>query len=176
MTTNSTITVPKKMQPIFDEIVTITDTFCAKHLTESYAALARKLTATLSRKRPSPLARGMKKSWAGGILYTLAQVNFLWDQASEPYMSATDLCEKLGVSKGTASNKAREIGDMFTIVPMDPRWCLPELMDDNPMAWMIQVNGGFIMDARQAAPEIQEIAFAKGLIPYVPYKQKAEQG
>ena len=48
-------------------------------------------------------------------------------------------------------------------------------MDDNPMAWMIQVNGGFIMDARQAPPEMQEIAFAKGLILYVPYKRQAEQ-
>ncbi len=165
--------VPKKMRPIFDEIVAITDIFCQEHLTESYAMMARKMAATLSRKRPSPLARGRKKSWAGGILYALAQVNFLWDPSNEPYMSATDLCEKLGVSKGTASNKAREIGDMFNIVPMDPRWCLPELMDDNPMAWMIQVNG-FMMDARHASAEVQEIAFAKGLIPYVPYKKSVE--
>ena len=56
MTTKPTNTVPKKMQPIFDEIVAITDAFCAEYLTESYAELARKLAATLSRKRPSPLA------------------------------------------------------------------------------------------------------------------------
>ena len=175
MTAQSTHTIPKKMQTIFDETVAITDTFCAEHLTESYAMMARKLAAALSRKRPSPLVRGRKKSWAGGILYTLAQVNFLWDPASEPYMSATDLCEKLGVSKGTASSKARDIGDMFNMVPMDPQWCLPELMDDNPMAWMIQVNG-LMMDARRVPPDIQEIAFENGLIPYVPYKRKETSG
>jgi hypothetical protein len=35
------------------------------------------------------------------------------------------------------------------------------------MAWYITVNG-FIMDARSAPREIQEVAFAKGLIPYIP--------
>jgi hypothetical protein len=39
-------------------------------------------------------------------------------------------------------------------------------MDSNPMAWYTTVNG-FIMDARLAPREIQEVAFAKGLIPYI---------
>jgi hypothetical protein len=40
-------------------------------------------------------------------------------------------------------------------------------MDSNPMAWMISVNG-FILDARYAPRPIQEEAFRKGLIPYLP--------
>ncbi len=40
-------------------------------------------------------------------------------------------------------------------------------MDRNPMAWMISVNG-FLLDARTAPREVQEIAFQKGLIPYLP--------
>ena len=34
------------------------------------------------------------------------------------------------------------------------------------MVWYIMVNG-LIMDARYAPLEIQEIAFAQGLIPYI---------
>jgi hypothetical protein len=40
-------------------------------------------------------------------------------------------------------------------------------MDDNPLAWMIQVNG-LVADARRLPREIQEEAFRKGLIPYIP--------
>ena len=35
------------------------------------------------------------------------------------------------------------------------------------MAWMIEFNG-FILDARYLKREIQEEAFRKGLIPYIP--------
>ena len=35
------------------------------------------------------------------------------------------------------------------------------------MVWMLQVNG-FMVDVRHAPREVQEIAFKKGLIPYIP--------
>ena len=34
------------------------------------------------------------------------------------------------------------------------------------MAWMLEING-FLMDVRHAPREVQEIAFEKGLIPYI---------
>ena len=40
-------------------------------------------------------------------------------------------------------------------------------MDDNSMVWMLEVNG-FIVDIRNAPRELQEVAFQKGLIPYIP--------
>ena len=54
--------VPKKMQARYDEIVALTDAFCQEYLTDEYAQLCRKLVAKLSRKRPSPLARGRARS------------------------------------------------------------------------------------------------------------------
>ena len=36
-----------------------------------------------------------------------------------------------------------------------------------PMAWMIMVDG-FIIDARKMPREVQEVAYRKGLIPYIP--------
>jgi hypothetical protein len=35
------------------------------------------------------------------------------------------------------------------------------------MVWMLNVNG-IMMDVRYAPREVQEIAFQKGLIPYIP--------
>jgi hypothetical protein len=40
-------------------------------------------------------------------------------------------------------------------------------MEDNPLIWMLEVNG-LIMDIRQCLREAQEVAFEKGLIPYIP--------
>lgn len=40
--------------------------------------------------------------------------------------------------------------DMFGIFQMHPDWTLPSQIDENPMAWMIMVNG-LIVDAGHAA-------------------------
>ena len=170
---NRSLQVPQKMQPIYDGIVSITNSFCQSYLNQGYADLCCALAAALSRKRPSPLESGRPKTWAAGIVYTIGQVNFLFDKSTEPFMSSADLCTRIGVSQGSASGKAKEIRDMLKITQMDPNWCLPELIDRNPMVWMISVNG-FLMDVRTAQPEIQEMAYQKGLIPYVPYKKNME--
>lgn len=159
--------VPQQMRPLYDEITGFTDAVCRDHLDEEYAALARKLAATLARKRPSPLVTGRVKTWAAGILYTLGRVNFLFDKSQTPHMRADELCQICGVSPSTASAKAKAIEDLLDIGIMDPKWSRPSKLDDNLMAWMIQVNG-FIIDARTAPLAIQEEAFRKGLIPYIP--------
>jgi hypothetical protein len=61
--------VPKDMQARFDEITQLTDAFCQTYLNDEYAQLCRELTATLCRKRPSPLARGKASTWACGIIH-----------------------------------------------------------------------------------------------------------
>ena len=164
--------VPKKMEPTYQAITGLTDGFCQEHLNDEYAQLARYLTAALCRKRPSPLARGKPNSWACGIIYALGFVNFLFDKSHEPYLSATDLCDGFGISKSTGSNKSRQIRDLMDMMQFDPNWCLPSLMEENPLAWMIMVDG-FAMDARSAALYIQEAAYEKGLIPYIPGQTEA---
>ena len=165
--TKKSHSVPKKMRAKYETIVGMTDAFCQAHLNEEYAELCRKLAATLSRKRPSPLESGRAKSWAGGIVYTIGRVNFLFDKSQTPHLGAKELCKRMGVSQGTASGKSTQIMDMLNIVQFHPEWTLPSLMDENPLAWMISVNG-FIMDARHAPREIQEEAYRLGLIPYLP--------
>ena len=160
-------TIPKAMRPAYEAVVAITDDFCAKYLDEEYAQLSRKLAAALARKRPSPLAQGKPKMWASGIVYTLGSVNFLWDKTQTPHMSASELCQRFGVGKSGCSDRARSIMGMFRISQADPRWYRTSKMDDNPLAWMISING-LILDIRDAPREIQEEALRRGLIPYIP--------
>lgn len=159
--------VPKKMQAKYDEIVAITDRVCAEHLSGEFSQLARYVTAALCRKRPSPLTNGRAGSWACGIVYALGSVNFMFDKSQEYYTSAQDLCAAFDVSKGTGYAKSKQVRDMLGMTQFDPVWCLPSMLDDNPMVWYIMVNG-FIVDARTMPREVQELAYEKGLIPYIP--------
>src|SRR5712692_10659361 len=74
---------------------------------------------------------------------------------------------------GERSENARQFHDrlkprtVLGMYQMDPNWTLPSKIDDNLLAWMIQVNG-LVIDARHAPRAIQEEAFRKGLIPYIP--------
>jgi Domain of unknown function (DUF6398)/Plasmid pRiA4b ORF-3-like protein len=159
--------VPKAMQEKFARIVALTDSFAQQYLNDEYAEFIRFATAALCRKRPSPLASGTDKTWACGITHAIGTVNFLFDSSQDPHISATDLYKGFGVSASTGQGKSKLVRDTLKMHQMDPDWCLPSKLDNNPMAWMISVNG-FIMDARTAPREFQEMAFAKGLIPYIP--------
>lgn len=148
-----------------------TDAFCREHLNDEYAALAREMAATLARKRPSPLSSGRPRTWAAGILYALGQNNFLFDPSNTPHLRADELCSRLGVSQSTAGNTARKIRDLLKMYVADPHWTLPSKLDSHPYLWMVNVNG-FIIDIGAAPREIQEIAYRKGIIPYIPADRK----
>ncbi len=159
--------VPAAMRDTFAAITSLTDAFCREHLTDEYATLCRQLTAALARKRPSPLARGKTEIWACAVVYALGTVNFLFDKSQTPHLRADELCQRFGVSQSSGANKAKVIRDLFDMGQMDPNWCLPSQLDQNPIAWLIEVNG-LIVDARSMPPAIQAKAYRKGLIPYLP--------
>jgi hypothetical protein len=155
------------MRTRFEAVTGLTDTFCRDHLDEDYRRLARAMAAALCRKRPSPLASGQPRTWACGILYELGRVNFLRDPSTRPHMTLAELGQRFGVGASTASAKANTIAQLLGANRMDPRWLLPSLIDANPLLWMAEVNG-FLVDLREMPREVQEIAFEKGLIPYIP--------
>jgi hypothetical protein len=53
--------------------------------------------------------------------------------------------------------------------PLSPEWTLPSRLADNPMVWMLEING-LVIDIRQAPAELQRLAHEKGLIPFIPAK------
>ncbi|MCA9129902.1 MAG: hypothetical protein KDB22_22600 [Planctomycetales bacterium] len=100
-------------------------------------------------------------------------MNFLDDRTTQPHMKLTAIDKALGVSASTGQGKSMEIRKMLKIRQFEMDWTLPSRMDDNPLAWMMEVNG-FLMDVRHAPREVQEIAFEKGLIPYIPADREAD--
>lgn len=159
--------VPQAMRTTFDAIVALTDEACAEHLNEEYAELSRKAAAALARKRPSPLLGGKVATWAAGILYALGQTNFLFDRSQEPHLTPRDLAALFGVSQQTASTKAKQVRDILKMWPFEHHWMLPSKIPGNALVWMVSVNG-LIVDIRQTPRAVQEEAYRKGIIPYIP--------
>jgi hypothetical protein len=148
-------------------ITGLTDQFCREHLNEEYAALCRKLAEKLARKRPSPLLGGRPNTWACGIVRTIGWVNFLGDSSQKPHLKLTAIDKAFGVGESTGQGKSKEIRRLLKIHPFDYQWMLAQRIDDNPLVWMLEVNG-FLQDIRHLPREAQEIAFEQGLIPYIP--------
>jgi hypothetical protein len=155
-------------------VIGLIDQFCKEHLNEEYAVLCRKLAEKLGRKRPSPLLHGSPNAWASGIVRAIGGVNFLHDKSQTPYMRSTDIDHYLGTSPSSGAAKLAVIRKMLGMHQLDPKWSLPSRLEDNPLVWMLQVNG-FMVDVRHAPREVQEIAFRKGLIPFIPADRRHGQ-
>ncbi|OWK44507.1 DUF6398 domain-containing protein [Fimbriiglobus ruber] len=153
-----------------ETIYDLVDRFCRTHLNDEYAVLCRRLAEKLARKRPSPLASGKPETWACGIVRTIGWVNFLDDRASKPHMKLTAIDKAFGVGESTGQGKSMLIRKTLKIRSFDPQWTLPSRQGKNPLTWMLSVNG-MMMDIRHAPREVQEVAFARGLIPYIPADQ-----
>lgn len=148
-------------------VIGITDEFCLQHLDVKYAQLCRNVVGKLARMRPSPLLRGDLQIWASGVIYAMASQNFLFDPAQPMHQSAQRLSELLGVKKTTMGNKGTIVRNLLKVGVFDPEFTHPDLMDENPLAWTLLIDG-LPVDVRMLPVEFQRKAFDLDLIPYVP--------
>ena len=170
MTAKST-RVPAALQDKYDAITQATDAFCDQRLNDEYKQVIRLATAALSRKRPSPLLKGKDNAWAAGVVHAVGMVNFLFDASQTPHCKASEIQAHFGVGASTCSSRSREAREALGMGQLSPEWTLDSRLDANPLVWMLQVNG-LMVDVRRMPLEVQEIAYAKGFIPYIPGKKE----
>lgn len=163
--------IPQAMADKFSAITALTDAFCELHLNEEYRQMIRRVVGALARKRPSPLLKGKENVWAAAATHAVGRVNFLDDPTQTPHCKPKLIYEFFGIAESTGQNKSKEIRHALKMGPMSPEWTLPSRLADNPMVWMLQVNG-LMMDIRRAPIELQRLAFEKGLIPFIPADQR----
>ena len=165
--------IPKAMAEKYSAISALIDAFCAEHLNEEYREIVHHILGTLARKRPSPLLRGKENVWAAACVHAAGHVNFLNDATKTPHCNPKSIFQFFGIAESTGQNKSKEIRDLLKMSPLSPEWTLPSRLADNPMVWMLQVNG-VVIDIRHAPLELQRVAFAKGLIPFIPAERSSE--
>lgn len=69
-------------------------------------------------------------------------------------MTADQLSAAFGVAKSTMSSKARLVRDLLRISHFSPEFQRADATANNPLAWIIEVNG-LAVDARHVPLEIQ---------------------
>lgn len=80
----------------------------------------------------------------------------MFDKSQTPYMRADELCQHFDLSPKSGSAKSPAIMELLKSGQADPNWTLSSRMADNPMAWLIQVNG-LIVDARHTPPDQDQL-------------------
>ena len=159
--------IPDSVSEAFSAIRIQINHFCEKHLNHEYNLLLVKALSCLARKRPSPITKGKTNIWACSIIYSIGQNNFLFDKDQQLYIPSKALREWFECSESTVIAKSKIIKSALKISPIDSSWLLPNQITENPMVWMVKVNG-IIVDIRKMPKELQQIAFEKGIIPYLP--------
>lgn len=161
--------VPDAYAERFHELVMLIDSFCGAHLNAEYKELCREMAVAMC-QAGSPVRTGKPQGWAAGIVYAVGRVNFLTDPSQQPHMKSKEIADGFGVSMATMQAKYKVIWEGLGLVRMHPDWSLPSRLNDNPLVWILKVNG-FLMDIRGAPREAQVAAYEQGLIPYVPADQ-----
>jgi hypothetical protein len=159
--------VPTELRGRFGEIVVLTDRFCAAHLDDEYRDLCRQMAAVLCREG-APVGSGKAAGWAAGVVYSVAWVNFLGDPSQPHHVKADDMARAIRVSPATIMAKAKVIRQGLDLHRMDPRWSTQGMLGKNPLVWMVQDRSGMLHDLRQAPRAVQEEAYRRGLIPFIP--------
>ena len=159
--------IPDSMQSKFASITSKTDAFCQRYLNDEYSQLVRTAVAALCRKRPFPLLRGSEEFWAAGFIHAIGTANLVFDKSQTRHCNAPDIYSFFGVASSTGQGKSKQIRQWLKIRPLSFQWGLPSKFDSNPLIWMLTVNG-MMVDVRHLPIEVQEVAYQKGLIPYVP--------
>lgn len=121
-----------------DEINKLVSDFCNAHLNADYADASERVFRAL-RSSWLDWRRGSAAGWAAGVAHATGTINFLHSREREPNMKLADIACYFDVSKSTMENRSRQIRDALNALPLDPRFCIPENLRDNPLAKLARI-------------------------------------
>jgi len=124
-----------------EKLIELTRTFCDQKLDDDYKNLCEKLIKKLSKKRDVPFQRGKIEIWAAAVVYAIGSINFLFDRAFEPYMTAEQISKYFGLKSTTVANKAREIKRIFNLWHYNPEFSTQRMTENNPFNNLVMVDG-----------------------------------
>ena len=159
----------QKLQERQQQILDLVRQFCAQKLDDEYFELAERLTAKLGRKRNIPYVTGQAEVWAAAIIHALGTINFLFDKASEPYVSVDEINDFFKTNKSTTGNKSKQIRDLLKLDRWDDEFSTKRMLDSNPFKNLVMVDGLIVpLDTlpeeyqemvRQARAEGKDVSF-----------------
>ncbi|MFO8052151.1 MAG: DUF6398 domain-containing protein [Thermoplasmatota archaeon] len=135
----------EKIDGIKNELKELTGEFCRSRINEEYASLCEKMIDKMARKGNISFLSGKRETWAASIIYSIGQINFLFDSTFEPYVEGAEICEYFDVSRSTVNDKAKKIREMFRICYYDEEFSTERNSEKNPMKNFVMLNNGLIV-------------------------------
>lgn len=139
-----------------EQIIELASTFCDKKLNEEYRQLCIELIMTLGDMPAMPLLRGKEQIWAAAVVYTVGNLNFLFDKSSEPHIPSSDIFDHFETKNSTVSAKSRMICDMLDLHRLDNRFATQSMIAWNPLNTLVMVDD-MIVPIESLPAEIQEM-------------------
>ncbi|MBR1820834.1 MAG: hypothetical protein IJ769_04350 [Clostridia bacterium] len=153
------MTVPKKMQPVYDAAAPALRAFCDTCLdgeNAAYLDLCLKALEKLCRMRPSPLLSGRLRTWVAGIAYFICAQNDRFVASCPKRLNTSEIAGFFGLSVSTASNQANIIRRLFGVLNYDERvQDLFHLVDD---PWRLPSTDA-MMKMPKPAPNVENSYF-----------------
>jgi hypothetical protein len=131
----------EKVEEKKEQLIQLSTEFSQQYLNEEYNAVIEKLIGKMARKRDVPFVTGRIEIWAAAVIHALGTVNFLFDKASQPYVSVTDICQFFNTKQSTTAQKSKMIRDMFNMSYFDDNFSTDTVDQNNPFNNLTMVNG-----------------------------------
>lgn len=119
--------------------------FTRDNIDEEYTELCSNLVKKLGRKHDVPFKRGRLEIWASAVVYAIGQINFLFDNSFEPYLTPDDICNYFNTKKSTVSSKARTIREILKLGHFDKEFSTERMFESNPLNDMLITEDGLII-------------------------------
>lgn len=140
-----------------EELISLTSSFCKEKLNDEYEQLCTKMIQKLSRKRVCPFERGKLEIWAASVIYTIGNINFLFDKSFEPYIKSEEIHNFFGTKSSTVGAKSKLIRDLLKLDPhFDKDFSTSFMSEQNPLNRVVEIDG-FFYPIDSLPEEFQEI-------------------
>lgn len=137
-------------------LIELVSNFCQDKLNEEYETLCIELVKKLGRKRNVPFMTGKLEIWAASIIYTIGNLNFLFDKSFEPYIRSSDIHEYFGTKSSTVVAKSKVIRDLLKLDRFNNEFSTNRMSESNPFNQYVMVDG-FIVTIDSLPEEYQQM-------------------
>ncbi|MDG6224867.1 MAG: DUF6398 domain-containing protein [Candidatus Thermoplasmatota archaeon] len=142
-----------RIEQIKRELISLTNDFCMERIDEEYSDLCMRMIDKMARKKNVPFLSGKKDLWAASIIYSIGQINFLFDRSFEPFVEGADICRHFSVSRSSVTNKAKQIREMFKMSYFSDEFSTQRIRENNPFNQFVMLPSGIIV----ATDQIKEL-------------------
>lgn len=114
-----------------DQLIEMVRGFSSENLDDECGKLCVKVIEKMARKREVPFKRGKLEIWAGGVVYAICQINFIFDESFKPFTTPDEICKYFNTKKSTTSNKAADIRKLLNLKIGDEEFSTRLVLNSN---------------------------------------------